>query len=396
MGARPKFTALITGADHPTGLGTARALAGTGIEIIGICSNRNSACCQSRMWDRLITTTVDNKSFIEELLIIGKDMHERCVLFPIQDNVVQLISDHREVLQECYHFVLPEKSTLNLLLDKVAFHDWAEKEGLSVPKTHIVASHEELESVLNRIKYPVIIKPFVKTRQWELLSPTDKVFKLYRKEDLGSIDFDLFRASPKCLVQQWIPGGDGNVHYCLVYFDRNGHELAYYTGKKMLQWPVGCGNTVVAIGTKNQKVHYLTNKAFKRAGFSGLGSIEFKQSDLDKKYYIIEPTVGRNDLQSYVAVAGGINLTKIAFYDAINKNQILTNFRRRKGVWIEENSLLDALRYSGKKGDLQYKEFRQILNGKISFAYFKIKDPIPFIQLTKQKISRKIKRKFLD
>ena len=39
------------------------------------------------------------------------------------------------------------------------------------------------------------------------------------------------------------------------------------------------------------------------ANFIGLGSLEVKKSETDDQHYITEPTVGRNNMRSYIAVA---------------------------------------------------------------------------------------------
>ena len=78
------------------------------------------------------------------------------------------------------------------------------------------------------------------------------------------------------------------------------------------------------------------------ANFIGLGSLEVKKSETDDRYYITEPTVGRNNMQSYIAVAGGVNLTLAAFDDA-SASHHHRDPKRRRAVWIEEDSLLQAL-----------------------------------------------------
>jgi hypothetical protein len=47
-------TALITAADHPTGLGTARALAEVGVRLIGLGRDPASRFCRSRVWHRIV------------------------------------------------------------------------------------------------------------------------------------------------------------------------------------------------------------------------------------------------------------------------------------------------------------------------------------------------------
>lgn len=385
---------VVTGADHPTGLGTARAIAGMGVKILGIYKDSSSPCCKSNVWSSLYKCSSNDEDLLRKLFQLGEKSNQKFVLIPAQDRVVKILSDNRNILQNYFYFVLPTRQTINMLLDKTHFYEWAHKHDFPIPKSFIVTDRNELDKVLDTITYPVVIKPFEKTSLWDSVSPVDKILKFKQKEDIKSINFDLFQASPKILVQEWIPGGDSNIHFCLVYYNREGEELAYYTGRKLLQWPSGCGSTTVAVGTLNEKIHQITKEVFMKAGFCGLGSMEFKQSKEDRKYYIMEPTVCRNDLQSFIAVSGGMNLTKIALYDAIYRKNIFNGFGIKKGVWIDENNLFDSIIHNARTSKFKFKEFSEILNGKISFAYLKISDPIPFMQIVKKKILNRINLKF--
>lgn len=388
---RYEYKAVITGADHPTGLGTARALSRLDIEIVGICLDPFHRCCQSRVWSEIVKVEDDPEAYLQMLIYQGRSSNEKPVLIPTQDPHVQLISDNRDVLGQLYHFVLPDAPTVDLLMDKTAFHGWAARKGYPVPESYAVSSKNELDAVLREFGFPVVLKPLYRTKEWNLHSPHHKIYKLNGREELNKIGFDLFAVAPKFIIQQWIPGGDGDVHFCLFYFDRGGNEVAHYTGRKVLQWQVGTGNTAICMGTANNEVHSLAVEIFRAASFRGLGSIEFKHSQVDNKYYITEPTVGRNNLQSYVAVAGGINLTKMAFFDALGHNRNMNLSSVKKAIWIEEYNTFYALRYLIKRKEFQYKRLREDLRdqGKVSFAYFQLNDPAPFLYLIKDIIFNK-------
>lgn len=377
---------VITGADHPTGLGTARALAGTAGKIIGLYSDPKSKCCRSKVWDRLICIKTGEDGFLDQLKAVGKEIGQKSVLFCSQDNIVQLVSDNRETLEEYYHFVQPDKNSLNLLMDKTEFHRWALEKGFDVPQGYVVTSVSELHSALSEMKYPVIIKPFVRTVLWDEMNAYGKMIRLNDERDLEKVEFDLFKVASKLVVQEWVPGDDRDVHFCLTYFNRDGEELAYYTGRKLLQWPVGCGNTSIAVGTFNEDVHRITRKVLDAAEHRGLGSLEVKLNRENGKYYLIEPTVGRNDLQSYLAVAGGVNLSRIAYLDAIGKEQGLGELKRRGSVWIEDYSLTDALKMAMRMRVLPYRDIMSIVRKRISFSHLSLSDPLPGIGVIKEKL----------
>ena len=47
---------------------------------------------------------------------------------------------------------------------------------------------------------------------------------------MAHLPFPLFEVSDRYVLQEWIAGGDSDVHFCLVYRDRSGRELGYQTG----------------------------------------------------------------------------------------------------------------------------------------------------------------------
>ncbi len=164
-------------------------------------------------------------------------------------------------------------------------------------------------------------------------------------------------------------------------------EIAHYTGRKLIQWYVGTGNTAICVGYENFEVHNLASQIFRAASYKGLGSIEFKKNSSDGKYYITEPTVGRNNLQSYVAVKGNVNLAKMAFYDAIYKNQSKAA-TAKPAIFVVESYTIQALLYLFLKRKLQLKPLLDLMSGKgnLSFSLFKLNDPLPFFHYFIKKI----------
>jgi D-aspartate ligase len=377
-----KANIVITGADSPTGLGTARALRGVGGEIIGLYKNRRSRFCKSNIWDRLVPVADGNvECFYETLISLGKSNRGKAVLFPTQDGVVELVSNLRDSLHEYYHFVYPEKDIVDMLMDKTKFHRWATENHFPVPESFIASSNSELAAILETIQYPVILKPLYRTADWDKVSPVHKVFKLDEKKDVKKIDFNVFQFTPKLIVQQWIPGSDDCVLFCLAYYNEKSEELGYFTGKKILQHPIGTGSTAISIIIDDPYLHDLTTRMFKAANYRGLGSLEVKVNRNNNTYFITEPTVGRNDLQSNTAWAGGLNLTKIAYYDAFGKTCPEKFEKKKSAVWIEEYGALQSTMHMLKTKDRYLLKTIKSLNTHIRFSHFSILDPLPVIAL---------------
>ena len=59
---------LITIANFPTGLATARALAGPDVEIFGLCYEFSNNCCRSHYWNKLFLVDKHPEAHMEKLI----------------------------------------------------------------------------------------------------------------------------------------------------------------------------------------------------------------------------------------------------------------------------------------------------------------------------------------
>ena len=349
------------------------------------------------MWQELIEAPKDGINWPSFLTGVAERYKEKIILLPSQDQVVKAVSDNRGLLVDDYDFLLPDKEVVDLLLDKALFQDWAESEQLPVPETKIVENEPELRKAVDKIKYPLILKPNVKTDSWEKKFGLDKTFVLNDQKDAGKIVFDLFEYCPQLVVQKYIPGDDSHVYFCLELFDRDNKEIGYFSGRKILQWPPLKGSTAIAIAEKTKLSTSMTREIFEKLRFKGLGSIEYKKNPLDQRYYIIEPTVGRNDLQSNLSLAAGVNLSLMAV-EVITRRKIqykrpVINGSNKKSIWLEENGAIDAIRASEVDAVKVLKEVNHKKSKNVNFAYFHPSDPLPFLHLMKNKVMKKYQKR---
>ncbi|GAY12227.1 hypothetical protein [Pseudonocardia sp. N23] len=339
---------LVAGAESPTGLGVARALRDQGLTIVGLTNDVTASPCRSGLWHEIVDEGDGTpEGWITAVRGVAA-RHGRTVLIPVRDDVVELVAAHADEVAAVVEFVLPPADVVTTLLDKTAFHGWAVEHGFPVPHTEIVADQAALDAALARIPYPAVIKPFERTAEWQAASPRHKAYRLESAADVAKIGFRLFDTAPRFVLQQWIPGTDADVWFCLVYRDRSGREIASQVGRKLVQWPVGTGCTALATTATDEELHTLTSDLLDAAGHIGVGSLEVKRSTADGKLYITEPTVGRPNLQSNVATAAGINLTLLQYRDALGLDLPVMP-APRPAVWIHETSLPRAIAVSAAR-----------------------------------------------
>lgn len=389
-----KIPLFVTGADHPTGLGVLRAVQSEGVDVYGLTADPNAGPCRSRLWKQVVAVAdATDQAWLDALLDVGK-AHGRLVLIPTQDELVKIVARNAGLLAAHYDFVLPPVETVQLLLDKTAFQVWASHRGFPVPQADVVTSQAELDALLERVRYPVLLKPFARTELWASRSPLHKIYRLNERRDVGELPFPPFDVADRYVVQQWISGRDSDVYFCLTYRDRTGQELAYQTGRKLLQWPVETGSTAVCTSTPVDALHQLANEVFDAAGLVGLGSLEVKRDVRDGQFYITEPTVGRPDLQSNVATAGGVNLTAIAYRDAVGLPFVAPTETARTALWVQEHDLPRALFTAVRTRRLDYRSLAAGVRNAdaVAFAYYGRHDLIPLRQQARETITFRRRR----
>jgi predicted ATP-grasp superfamily ATP-dependent carboligase len=229
------------------------------------------------------------------------------VLYVTADSYVSFVIENRQFIDDHFLIHLPSNDVLKLLLDKTAFTAYASQHNILIPRTHNLFNQEDLEHIAETLSFPVILKPFVRTAAWRE-AKLSKAYYLNSMDELRKLHGRISPHESRLMVQEWIPGGDSNIHYCLVYFNEKSECLASFTGYKVRQWPVGTGTASATAPLENTFVTERTIALLKEINYSGFGSVEFKLHDLNGQYYIIEPTVGRVEQIGYVATANGVNL----------------------------------------------------------------------------------------
>lgn len=381
MNKHERFPALVIG-DDVSALNVIRSLGRRNIDVYAMGSNHLDYGAVSRYAKFLpCEDLTDEAKVIAGLQQISKNVGKRLVLFCTSDLHVLFVSRNREFLGQFFDFVMPDHEIIETLMDKKKFNEFANKYGFSVPKTVFFNKIKDFEGIASKISYPCVIKPLYRTAFWSKNVPADKKviiadspLQLIQKlSDLKVLDQPL-------ILQEWVPGDDQQVYFCLAYIDRQGRPLALFTGKKLRQYPFLTGVTSLAESIKDGRVADTTLEVLKAAGCSGLCSVEFKFDVSDSTLKITEPTAGRVDLQEGISTHAGLDIPLIAYQDAIGISQSFQSDYKVGLKWINEpfefNAFLARKRTAGNQVIPFFRQYR----GKRSFALFAFDDPKPFIR----------------
>jgi D-aspartate ligase len=327
---------------NPTALGIVRSLDPHCSSITAIESNRDEPGTRTRLARvHLIDDLSDHETLMAELVDVARTFEERPVLFLSSDEHVVWAVRNREALAAHFRLILPTREVCDTLMWKDRFSELAARENLPMPRSAFLPL-EGLSGhiAVSGLHYPVIIKPANKAGAWEQAG-LDKAYIVRSSAEANAVAAKAGRAASAVLAQEYLEGEDGQVYFCLYFAAPGLGEPLTFCGRKLLQWPPLRGSTAVCEPAEAPGLEALTRKLFGGLGVEGFASLEVKY-DQNGSFKIIEPTIGRVDLQSYVATLNGMNMPLVAYLAAqgrIDEARAFGQRIRSDVVWVYEASM---------------------------------------------------------
>jgi D-aspartate ligase len=373
-----KPRAIVVGLDCITGLQTARILHRHQVPVVGVATRRSHWACSTNVCERIIEARTDSDELIAALADLGRTLDERAVIYACTDLSVLAVSKGRDRLANFFHIALPEHATVELLMDKVRFVQFAKQHDIAIPKTYLLKSSEDLRHAAEHLSYPCIMKPDIRSLQWESNAP-GKVLRLESCEELISAYDEVAAYADVLIVQQWIDGTDADLFSCNCYFDSGSVPLASFVARKVRQWPPVTGISCLGEEVRNDVVRDETLKLFSKADYFGLGYVEMKRDSGSGKHYVIEPNIGRPTGRSAIAEAGNVELLYTMYCDLTGAPLPANREQRYTGVkWIYLRQDFRSALYYWRHGELTIAGWLKSLRGRKVYAVCSWTDPLPF------------------
>lgn len=359
------------------GLATVRALARQGVPVLGVEENLQQPSARTRLCQKIVCADFRGDGLLPCLVALGQQLSTKGVLFPSGDLNLQVVSEHRDVLQDYYTFSLPEKAVIRLLLNKQEFYRVATQLGFSVPQTYFPQNEEEVNALSKELRFPCILKPFQPSAAWRQQFPDTKLIEVASAEGLRRIYPMLRRIHADLLIQERIPGPDSALAFSLVYFDGE-RVLGMFTGRKLRQFPLQYGTSCVTESYWNPEIIEETVRLMKALGYQGYGSVEFKWDPRDQRFKIIEFTP-RTWFPHGISAACGVNLPYLMYRHLLGF-PVEERFSFVEGVkWIHEERELRAIVSLWRQGKLKLREILSSYQGQRTYALAAFDDPLPIL-----------------
>lgn len=362
-----------------SGYGVIRSLSGYNIPIVAFKTKTFNFEAGTRLCNKIFAFN-DIHHLYDMLMSYAQTQSQKPVLYLTSDKYVYFISENITEISKSYQIDFPDKDTINILMNKLNFTQFAIKNNLKIPKTTDLSEITKIQIFKNKLDFPLVLKPWLRTDKWNK-NIKEKGFLLNDYNKLEEVFEKIKKIEKNILIQEYIPGGDDHIYYCLTYYDQQSNCISAFTGRKIRQWPIKTGSTATTIACDNDTIKKETMKIFDLLNYKGFGSFEYKKHAITGEYYIMEPTVGRLNQQEYVATLNGNNLPLIA-YNSLTKAGLDPILPTKKPViYIDEISeLRSAFKYL-KEGNLSIKEWLKSLKGYKAYRYCNLNDPMVGLRL---------------
>lgn len=250
----------------------AQSLGTRGIDVIG-CDDVNltvlsfskyvSKNCLYRSWQD------DEEGFIEDLIEIARenkpDNDAPYLLIP-SFREAKILARYKDRFDGLITVACPDFSSIDQVDHKDRFAQTVEKYDVESPKTWLVENMEDLDQVIDEVKFPVFIKP-----------PNEVggrgISKVENRDELSSGLEVLFKdyADQKILIQTLSKG----VDYCFCGLFDHGRLVASMVYHNVRKFPAETGQGVVRETVDDSRFNELAEQLMKPLKWHGVAGIDF-------------------------------------------------------------------------------------------------------------------------
>jgi D-aspartate ligase len=301
-------TAVVVDVGWVNGLAAVRSLGRAGIRVLALDHRPSALGFRSRYAEPVLAPDPqDEGAFVA--FLAGLEV-ERAPLFATHDEPLNAIARGADRLGDRFLYPFPAWDVLSRIQTKRGQLEAADAAGIPIPRTAYPRSAEEARAAAQELGLPVLVKP----------SSTEGFKRRFRRQAFrcdtaAEVEDAYAQAAPyEPMVQEVIPGGDGELYTLGSYLRADGEPLGLFSGRKLRQTPPGVGTCRVGEAVWVDEVVKSGLELLRALGFHGLSQVEFKRDPRDGAYKLME--VNPRLFQWHgLAAACGVDLPLIAYRD---------------------------------------------------------------------------------
>ena len=385
------------------GLSLLRCFAGARIPLFLADSDPQSLTLYSRYLRRrwmIAPPTRDPQQAVRDLVAIGKTFADRPMLAFDNENLLLLVSRHREELSTYYRFLLPSQQLVEDVTSKLRFANLAQELNLPVPRNLVPTKDTTIDEIVGQIGLPCVLKPSSHLGRYamQVKHENGHAYKVLRVDTVEQLRIEYQQMVTCCdsfVVQQYIPGDDGSLYSLHVYFGHDGKPLGLFTGRKIRTCPKDSGYSAYIELVHEPELVKLGLELLQRMQHRGPAKLDFKRDPATGRYYLLECNA-RFTLWNYLGAACGMNLPLLAMADLYGQSVHTPATYHTHAKWFSfGNDFRAFYRDYRPAGDWTWGRWLWSLCSRKIYDVFAWRDPLPGIICANRYLAanwRKVKR----
>lgn len=318
-----------------------RALRLAGIRCAVVTAGTDPAAHAARTrllfdWDWTQSEQTHDERLVNRLLAWAWTQPEAPALFYSSDQALLFVSRYRRDLERGFRFVAPDAELVEALADKARFAALANRLGLSVPPTRVLAGRpSDPPPEVSGLGFPLLIKSDRRGPAWRAVTNSagaEVKVVVESEEHWARVWPVLAGRAGTLLAQRFILGREGAIESYHVYIDHGGGIAAEFTGVQIRTWPLECGVTSACTVSQRPDVIRLGRELVEALGFRGVAKFDFKR-DPDGGLHLLEITA-RPSLWHHPGARAGVNIPAIIYADLTATARPAATSRVRRVRWV--------------------------------------------------------------
>jgi len=317
------------------------------------------------------------KNFLTKM---GNTLSRRAVVYPTSDLDALHLSRIKEELADDFHFVVGDKESVRLLVEKIRFYKALDRNGIDHPTTYFPENIDDVQRIGAEISYPIFVRPS-NSQLFKQAFGSGKGFFAHSLKELVDYYRLATRHGIEVMVQEIIPGPPSNSYQLEGYYSKDHRPTVLFARQRLRIWPLDFGNTTLCVSiplARLAKEKKMVNEFIKTIGYHGLMSAEFKEDARDGTLKFLEINA-RAWWHFWLSARCGADIIFASYLDAIGEK---TEYTEEYETGVKSLYFLADLGISMKmvlRGDLRFPDWISSLTGATEYTFLQRDDLSPFI-----------------
>jgi len=305
------MTVFVTDGEQRPALAIVRALGRRGMTVIVGEDRPGSLAGSSRYCARQVTypSPYDDRDAFDRFLQSFVAREQIDVVMPVTDVTTHTVCASQDHLKRHCMLAVPPFEAFELMTDKARLLEYAARCEVPVPRTHVVDGRARLAGVIDRVRYPAVVKPVRSRLRTAGGWVAGRAHYARSRAELERLfDAHDYLAEHPSLIQERIVGPGVGM---FALFDR-GRLVAEFSHRRLREKPPAGGASVLSESLPvDPRLREFALRMLGPIGWHGVAMMEYKQDRRTGELVLMEVN-GRFWGSLELAVEAGVDFPFLA------------------------------------------------------------------------------------